>query len=221
MGSTSPICLITGAARGLGRELAEVASSSGAAVIAMGRPHPGVRSLLFEGEADIRSSEAVADFMEELPVDRIDILINNAGVFPDPDVGLADLSLEAVVDTLDVNAVGALRVTRACLPYLLRSPYPRILNISSGMGSMSYAPRQGSYGYRMSKAALNMLTSALATEFPQFKVLSIHPGHVRTEMGGPRATVDSSASAAGIWELARTPPAEGRFFDYQGQALAW
>jgi NAD(P)-dependent dehydrogenase (short-subunit alcohol dehydrogenase family) len=216
--------LITGAGRGLGRALVEAAPEAGADVVAMSQSRLEVLSLLFDGEADVRDSEAVDRFMQDLPVDRIDILINNAGVHLDPHAGLGDLDLGAVVDTLDVNAVGALRVTRACVPFLERSSAPRVINISSGMGSLSQAEQAeqaGSYGYRMSKAAMNMLTVSLATEFPRFRIFSVHPGHVRTEMGGPRATVDPEVSAAGIWKLAEIPPAKGLFFDYQGVPLAW
>jgi NAD(P)-dependent dehydrogenase (short-subunit alcohol dehydrogenase family) len=192
----------------------DVARDDGATVIPLGRSGT-------EMSVDIRNADSVEAFVANLSVDRLDILINNAGVFPDPDVGIRDLDLVATLDVLNVNAVGSLRVTQACLPLLKRSPNPRILNISSAMGSLSKKQGPGSYGYRMSKSALNMFTVALATEFPEIRVLSVHPGHVRTLMGGPNAPVQPIDSAKGIWQLATDPPHEGHFFDYLGNSLAW
>lgn len=221
MALTSPICLITGATQGIGRALVEAALAGGATVVAMGTTGITASGLVYERDIDIRSSEAVAGFLADPPVDRLDILVNNAGVFPDPDVGLQELSIREMLNALDINVVGAARVTRACLPFLRRSASPTILNISSNMGSLSRVSNPGSYGYRMSKAALNMFTVALAREFPSFRTLSVHPGWVQTQMGGPEAPLDPATSAQDIWKLATNPPTEGLFHDYRGEPMEW
>lgn len=221
MASTAPICLITGTSFGIGRALVDVALEAGAMVLAMGCTGREASDLLHEGEADVRDPGTLKGFFAKLPVERIDILINNAGVFPDPDVGLQELRVDNALDALDVNALGPLRVTRSCLSLLHRARSPRVLNISSNMGSLSATGSPGSYAYRMSKAALNMFTLTLSREFPSFRVLSVHPGWVRTRMGGPRAQVEPRASAEGIWRLATNPPAQGLSYDYLGRPLEW
>jgi NAD(P)-dependent dehydrogenase (short-subunit alcohol dehydrogenase family) len=221
MTSASPICLITGTTRGIGRALVGVATEAGAKVISMGGSGEPLHPSVIEANVDVRESKDIARFVAGLPVDRIDFLINNAGIFPDPGIGLGDLDLGAIKDAFDVNAVGALRVTRFCLPLLSRSQTPTVVNVSSAMGSLAKSQGSASYAYRMSKAAMNMFTVALAAEFPHFRVLSVHPGHVRTEMGGSHAPVEPEASAAGIWALAQNPPSGSLFFDYLGHPIPW
>jgi len=201
--------------------MARRALTAGSPVISLGESGLRSEGLVLERDVDIRDSSAVDRFVRDVPLNRIDVLVNNAGVFPDPDVGLEGLGIEGALEAFNVNALGAMRVTKACLPLLVQSDSPTILNVSSSMGSLSRTHHPGSYAYRMSKAALNMFTVALATEFPRFKVISVHPGHVRTVMGGPEATVDPAESVEGIWALVRNPPETGSFVDYRRRHLDW
>ena len=124
-----------------------------------------------------------------------------------------------------MNAVGPLRVAQACLPLLRRGNKPRIVNITSGCGSLSGKDNGEFYAYAASKAALNMLSRTIAFEFKQEGIccVALDPGWVRTELGGPEAHLAPDQSAAAIWrtvkalDLRRT----GRFLLYDGSSLQW
>lgn len=206
-------CLITGTTCGIGLHLAEFALSRGAVVVSIGRTGFSRPSQFFERDLDVTDEDALADFISTLPISCLDLVINNAGIFPDADIGLTDLSAHHLLHAFDVNAAGPLRVVRSALPLLQRSDRPIIMNVSSTMGLLMPGFLPGSYAYRMSKAALNMLTFCLAEEFPGITTFSVHPGHVRTAMGGDRASVGPEVCASSLWRLAIEPPASGQFID--------
>lgn len=135
---------------------------------------------------------------------RIDILINNAAVFPEEgNESFEELNLDWFTEAVRVNVTGTARVIRAALPLLKKSSRPRIVNISSGAGSISDKHDHLHYCYGTSKAALNMFTRTLAAEMtPQgITVSAISPGWVKTDMGGPHAIITPDESAA---DLSRT-----------------
>lgn len=206
-------CLITGTTCGIGLHLAEFALSRGAVVVSIGHSGLSRPNQCFERDLDVTDEDALSKFMATLPISRLDLVINNAGIFPDADIGLADLSVRDLLYAFDVNAVGPLRVVRSALPLLKRSERPTIMNVSSTMGLLIPGFLPGSYAYRMSKAALNMLTFCLVEEFPWITTFSVHPGHVRTAMGGERASVAPEVCASSLWRLAIEPPASGQFMD--------
>ena len=212
-------CLITGTTSGIGRHLAQVALSRGAVVVSIGRSSLEASDGLIERDLDVTDDSALARFIDTLQIPRLDIVVNNAGVYPDPDVGLRDLDTALLLRALDVNAAGPVRVARQALALLERSDRPTIVNVCSDMALNLPRFGPGSYGYRMSKAALNMATACLAQEFPRITSFSVHPGHVRTAMGGKRATVDPRACAEALWRLALDPPGSGAFVDADGRGL--
>jgi NAD(P)-dependent dehydrogenase (short-subunit alcohol dehydrogenase family) len=116
-----------------------------------------------------------------------------------------------------------MRVTKAFYPLLNKSEHPVIANITSLMGSIEDNSSGGNYAYRMSKAALNMFTKTLSVEFKKAVVLSLHPGWVKTDMGGSGATTETSESAAGLLKVIResSPKSSGHFFNFKGQPLHW
>ena len=210
------IVLITGANRGLGLALTRAYLDRGERVAATTR-HLGkspelhqlketYRDDLLILRADVGLGRSVNTAAEDatLHLPRLDVLINNAGIAPGkPDQGLESLELSQVRDAMDTNALGALRTTRAFLPLLLKSRQPRVVNVSSGAGSLSKNPIETpNYAYCGSKAALNMFTRIMAREFrPQgLSIVAMTPGWVRTDMGGPDAELDANAVAGEMLE---------------------
>lgn len=229
------IAVVTGAGRGIGLEFCRQLLESGAIVVACPR-RPGSEGLAqlrrdrpdraFEIPMDISDDASVAAGAEEIGrrVDRVDLLINNGGVYPH-DGSLESLDTDALVDAFSVNAVGALRVTRALLPLLREGRDRKLVQITSLMGSIADNGSGGSYGYRMSKTALNMAVRNLAHELgPEgFVALAMHPGWVQTRMGGsgaplgPRDAVSSMLRTA----LAAGDDSNGAFLNYEGKALPY
>jgi NAD(P)-dependent dehydrogenase (short-subunit alcohol dehydrogenase family) len=160
--------------------------------------------------------------------DRLDILINNAGISPQhaqallPDLDLTDGTLEKV---MSVNAFGPLRVTQQLLPLLEKGRRKRILTVTSEAGSIAGVCRDSWFAYSMSKAAANMQCQILQRWLgPKgFKVLAIQPGWMQTDMGGPQADIPASESARGIYALATKdwPAGSPVYVDYTGKPMAW
>lgn len=228
--------LVTGASRGIGLEYARQWAEDGARVFALARD-PGSHGL---AELAARHPDQVVpvacDVADDASVDAarrrvgeetdgLEIVVNNAGVMPDRE-SLETLDLDEVRRTFDVNAVGPLRVTRAFLDLLRRGASPRrIVNMTSLMGSIDDNRSGDAYPYRMSKAALNMATRSLAVDLATDGIVAlvIHPGWVRTDMGGESAPL---TAAEAVRSLIRTiealgPDGSGGFYDREGRPLPW
>lgn len=229
MASGTTVALVTGASRGIGREIARQLAGLGLTTYATARdPAAAERvaaelaseGLLVLGRAlDVTDQGSIDRLAAELGRDpgRLDALVNNAGVLLDDHVTAAEPDLELVRRTLETNLLGAWRVTAAFLPLMRRHGHGRIVNVSTSMAQLA-SMGGGSPGYRTSKTALNALTRALAAELAGTDVLvnSMDPGWVRTDMGGPAATrsVGEGADTA-VW-LATLPgggPSGGFFRD--------
>jgi len=231
------VALVTGANRGIGREVARQLAVGGYEVLLSAR----------DGEKAKRAAEAVADStggtVRALGLDvadaasieaaasrvrsdpgRLDVLVNNAGVGTDFGVSGTAPDFDAIQRALETNFFGAYRLTIALLELLRGSEHPRIVNVSSGMGGVA---EMGGWspGYRVSKAAMNAMTRILSTELAKdgFLVNSACPGFVNTDMGGPMgAQKPVEAGAAGIVWLATLPdggPTGGFFRD--GEPVAF
>jgi NAD(P)-dependent dehydrogenase (short-subunit alcohol dehydrogenase family) len=228
-----PVALVTGAARGIGKEVARQLAERGYLVVLTARDQAKAAAAAEEiaGEvvarqldvADPGSVEALAAGVSEDP-GRLDVLVNNAGVVMDGGTAGAEPDFDLIQATLDTNFFGAYRVTAALLGLLRRSEHPRIVNVSSGMGGVT---EMGGWvpGYRVSKAALNAMTRILSTELADegFLVNSACPGFVASDMGsqwGAKKSVPDGA--AGIVWLATLPddgPTGGFFRD--GKPIAF
>ncbi len=202
--------VITGANRGIGLGLVRTCLEAGASVIATARQPDSARELqdlktgadgkLHVLALDVCDEKSVESFRNELKAISpcIDVLVNNAAVFPEEgDEAFEALNLDHFEEAFRTNVVGVARVTRACLPLLENAARPRVVNISSGAGSISAKTDSSYYCYSTSKAALNMLTRALAAEFLHMTIVAVSPGWVKTDMGGEHAplSVDESATA--------------------------
>jgi NAD(P)-dependent dehydrogenase (short-subunit alcohol dehydrogenase family) len=231
MNENGRVALITGANRGLGREVVRQLAERGHRVLLSARDPERASAEAREvaaqtgGEVrplqlDVADPGSIARAAAEIERDpgELDVLVNNAGVGTDFGVAGVDPDFEAIQRALDTNFVGSYRLTVALLPLLRRSAHPRIVNVSSGMGGVA---EMGGWspGYRVSKAALNAMTRILSTELADagFLVNSACPGFVNTDMGGPMgATKSVEDGAKGIVWLATLPdegPTGGFFRD--------
>ncbi len=231
MGEQSEVALVTGANRGIGREVARQLAERGYTVLASARDPEkaaaaaqeiaqstgGDVSPLTLDVADPQSVAAAAARVKESPA-RLDVLVNNAGVGTDFGVSGTEPDFDAIQRALETNFYGAYRLTIELLELLRKSGRPRIVNVSSGMGGVA---EMGGWspGYRVSKAALNALTRILSTELAGegFLINSACPGFVKTDMGAPMgAQKPVEDGAAGIVWLATLPdggPTGGFFRD--------
>jgi NAD(P)-dependent dehydrogenase (short-subunit alcohol dehydrogenase family) len=235
--SNGAVALVTGANRGIGREVARQLSERGYEVLVSARDGKKARTAAEEltrstGRAltpltlDVSDPQSIAAAAERVRAEpgRLDVLVNNAGIGSDFGVSGTEPDFAAVQRALDTNFYGAYRLTVELLGLLRESAHPRIVNVSSGMGGVA---EMGGWspGYRVSKAALNAMTRILATELKdaRFLVNSACPGFVNTDMGGPMgATKPVEDGAAGIVWLATLPddgPSGGFFRD--GQPVAF
>lgn len=158
----------------------------------------------------------------------LDIVINNAGIHLESSKGSLeqlDFTDGHLQQTMDINAFGPLRVVQQFLPLLERGGPKLIVNISSEAGSIADCQRENQFAYCMSKVALNMQSKILQNYLKPrgFKVLAVHPGWMRTNMGGPQAPLPSDESAEAIFKLAMQEwSAEDPIYvDYQGAHLRW
>ncbi|HEY6779670.1 MAG TPA: SDR family NAD(P)-dependent oxidoreductase [Thermoleophilaceae bacterium] len=227
-----PIALVTGANRGIGREVArQLATDHGYDVIVSARDEAKAA----EAAKAIGGRPLALDVSDPASVERatatlsadpgaLDVLVNNAGVGLDWGVSGTEPDFDAIQRTLDTNTLGAYRVAISLLGLLRASEHPRIVNVSSGMGGIT---EMGGWspGYRISKAALNAVTRILSAELSDagFKVNSACPGLVDTDMGGQfGAKKPVEDGAAGIVWLATLPddgPTGGFFRD--GKQIAF
>ena len=228
-----PVALVTGANRGIGREVARQLAEREYMVILTARDEAKARAAAEELPGDVRAvaldvsdPAGIAAAAERVATDpgSLDVLVNNAGAGADFGVSGVDPDFGAIQESLDTNFFGAYRLTVALLPLLRGSEHPRVVSVSSGMGGVA---EMGGWspGYRVSKASLNAMTRILATELRDEGVLvnSACPGFVATDMGGPMgATKPVEDGAAGVVWLATLPddgPTGGFFRD--GEPVAF
>ncbi len=223
--------LVTGASRGIGLDFVRAWLERGVQVIAGCRNPTGASALgtlmSEHGErlrvmqldvTDERSVETMAGALGNL---NIDLLINNAGILQVE--SLENMDFASIIEQFKVNALGALQVTRALLPNLRDGA--KIINITSRMGSLDDNTSGGYYGYRMSKAALNMATRSLAVDLKGrgIIVIAMHPGMVQTDLTRGFGMLTPAESVAGMNQVIDklTIEQSGLFLHYQGTTLPW
>lgn len=228
--------LITGASKGLGFSLTNIYLKNGHKVIATYRKNledlekiKDTNKNLILVPMDVSSEDSVKVSYEIIKekVSFIDILINNAGIYiEDRSKTIENIDIEKVITTFNVNSVGPLRVLKYFYPMVERSNKKLIINISSEAGSIGDCWRDREYGYCMSKSALNMLSMILQnySKNKGIKVLVIHPGWMRTDMGGPDADISPDESANGIYNLSLKEwdvNDKDIYMDYLGRKMNW
>jgi NAD(P)-dependent dehydrogenase (short-subunit alcohol dehydrogenase family) len=236
--------VVTGANRGLGLEFARQLAAAGDEVVAGARQPKTADALNKLASAsggrvtvvrldvgDPHDIAAAALHIGER-FDAVDLLVNNAGIWTAPDRPdrassgpLADLRSDAVLEVLRINAVAPILVTQALAPRLAAAGRSAVVNVSSWLGSIREATNRGNLAYAMSKAALNMLTGRLAAELAGQGtiVVSMSPGWVATDMGGPSAPLRPPESVTGMLNVVDrlTPAQSGSFLDHAGAVLPW
>lgn len=237
--TSSKIVLVTGSSRGIGLGIVKEYLERGYQVLATCRD-PEKATLLTETltkhgqkppfRMDVACEKSIKDCKLAIlrETERLDVLVNNAGMsnrnHPDDPASTTDpLEFNEILNT---NVTGVLMTSQAFLPLLLKSPEPRVINISSSLGSIGESPRFTSTSYQCSKSALNMLTKCLAQDVKGVVFVAVHPGWVQTDMGSSknrRPPVPVLDSAKGIIDTAHGIGIDktGSFVDYQGKHLKY
>lgn len=219
-----PLAVVTGSNRGIGLELCRALQARGYQVVAACRK--ATKELEALGvevvrDVEVASADGVKKLASALGDRRVDLLINNAGILARDE--LPELDFASISKQFEVNALGPLRVTSALAPRLARGA--KVALITSRMGSIADNGSGGYYGYRMSKAALNMAGASLARDLRSqgVAIAILHPGYVRTEMTGNSGGIDPKEAASGL--LARidalTLETSGGFWHQNGETLPW
>jgi NAD(P)-dependent dehydrogenase (short-subunit alcohol dehydrogenase family) len=221
------VALVTGANRGIGLEVCRQLAHSGHDVVLGSRDRAkgeraaaGIEERVRVLELDVADPRSVDRAASEL--EHVDVLVNNAAILYDTWANAVDADLAQVHEALETNLFGAWRMTQAVLPQLRRSAHGRIVNVSSGSGSLSDMGA-GTPAYSVSKASLNALTRILAAELCADGVLvnAICPGWTATDMGGGGGRPVQAGAASVVWgaRLDDDGPTGGFFRD--GRPLAW
>jgi NAD(P)-dependent dehydrogenase (short-subunit alcohol dehydrogenase family) len=226
--------LITGASQGIGFALAKEYLGLGAEVIGTCRKPEQAHDLralsaefprLHIEALDVTDQHSLRTLVEQLQPHALDVLVNNAGVF-DNDLRLGGLDYAEWRSVLETNTIGVLATIEACLPALRRSPHPKVIGISSALGSIQNT-LGGRYFYRSSKAALNMVIRSLATDYRDAGIIFavVSPGLVDTALTRhlDKPKISPAQSAAGLARVISglTLEQTGGFYRYDGGVLPW
>jgi len=225
-----PTVMITGANRGLGLEFARQYVRDGWSVIATCRkPEDATELNAIDGVTvyplNVTDFMAVRALADQLKGAAIDVLINNAGVYGPKNSALNEIDFDVWEQVLRTNALAPLCVAQCFAAHVAASDRKCIATLSSKMGSMTDNTSGGSYIYRSSKAAVNAVMKSLASDLGPQGVISVllHPGWVRTDMGGPSGLIGAEQSVAGMRHVinAADMNASGHFYAYDGAEIPW
>lgn len=220
----SKVAVITGANRGIGLEFVKHYNAQGWRVYGVCRQSSAALNAIdinvIDG-IDVSSSQSIASLDAKLSNVQIDLLINNAGILRNETLG--DLNFKTIEDQFQVNALGPLRVTEAVLGKMHKGA--KIALITSRMGSIADNTSGGRYGYRMSKAALNIAGVSLAHDLKSrgIAVALLHPGYVATDMVGGRGDITPDVAASRLAQRIEELTLEnsGSFWHSNGEILPW
>lgn len=232
---SSSTYFITGCNRGLGLEFVQQLLARGQRVIATCRDiatatdltaltlkHSGQLSLV---EMDVSDEASMREAVALLNDEAIDVFINNAGVYGPRDANFGNVDGPAMAEVLYTNAVAPVLLTQLLIDNVRKGSGKKLVYVSSKMGSIADNGRGGSYIYRSSKTALNSVVKSLAIDFaPEgIAAATLHPGWVRTDMGGPNGLIDAPESVSGMLNVidGLSVANTGQFFSYDGSTIAW
>jgi NAD(P)-dependent dehydrogenase (short-subunit alcohol dehydrogenase family) len=224
--------LITGANKGIGLEMVKQYYADGWIVIACTRQPEQIKNLNLPDSSrlrivniDVTCADQIKKLADEVKGISIDILINNAGVWGPSNQQLGAVDPEVWLEAFKVNTIAPLMMTQALVSQIAKSKFKIIANISSTMGSIDENTSGDSYIYRTSKAALNMVTKTLSVDLKSegITVISLHPGWVKTAMGGCDAPLTPEESVSGMRKVLSSVRLEesGSFIRYDGNKATW
>ena len=230
-----PSALITGANRGLGFEFVRQYLVDGWQVYAACRDPASASELrrlieISDGKLrmlamDVTDPASVDAATTELDGQAIDLLLNNAGIIGPQGQTIGNIDYEAWAEVLAVNTMGPMRVSEAFVEHVARSDRKLIVTLTSGMGSIADNSSGGSILYRSSKAAVNMVMRSLAIDLASRGItcVVVNPGWVRTDMGGPNASLQPAESISALRRLIATlgPEQSAKFFNHTGREYPW
>lgn len=224
--------LISGANRGIGLHLVKHFLAAGWRVVATCRQPDSAEALkalagasLQVLQLEVTDERSVRTLVAALEGCAIDVLINNAGIMGPAQQGVRDMDFDGFLQTLAVNSVAPLRVSAALLPNLKLTQRPRIITISSQMGAFGLDMGPGHIAYSSSKSAVSKVMQLMAKELAADGIIvcPVHPGWVKTDMGGPNAMLDPADSAAGLFKLidGLQQQDSGHFWSWEGREHVW
>jgi len=228
--------LITGSNRGLGLEMVRQYYQDGWNVIACSRDpvhSEELNDLVSQAQSDrlmllplnVKNPEDIKNFEKKFKIPPIDILMNNAGVWGPVGTEFGTVEQDPWLDVFKVNTIAPLLLAQVLIEQIANSKLKIIANISSQMGSIADNTGGREYIYRSSKAALNAVTKTMAVDLKNkgITVISLHPGWVKTDMGGQNAAITPTESVNGIKHVLNTISLKdsGSFIKYNGERLSW
>ena len=224
--------LITGSNRGLGYEFVKQYSENGFNVLACCRNKNNAKELeelsitsnkIKVYELDVGNVKAIKSLSQQLQNEKIDVLINNAGIYRSSTVG--NINYDEWIESFKINTIAPYQIIENFLNQIINSDLKKVVSVTSKMGSIDDNTSGGSYIYRSSKTALNSMMKCLTHDLKNQGVatLTLHPGWVRTDMGGPGGWIDSFESVQGmIKQIDKlTIDDSGKYLDYAGKSINW
>ena len=231
---TNPTILITGANRGIGLELTEQFAEDGWQVLACCRNPADAeqlqaltkRDLAIELNAlDVTNYEQMAALADQLGNRPIDILLSNAGIYGSKGVGFGEVDAQEWRQVLEVNTIAPLMLVQTFVEQVAASQQKLVAVISSKVGSIADNSSGGSYIYRSSKTAVNQVVKSLSIDLTDrdITVISLHPGWVKTDMGGPNAEISTDESVSGLKGILQSArlAQSGQFIEFNGSSIPW
>jgi len=227
--------LVTGANRGIGLEMAKLAVSKRWQIFACCRnPHTADKlnevarmsgGLVHVKILDVTDRAQIQALAYELRNECIDILINNAGTYGETNGALGQFEDDDWLNAFKINTISPLRVSEAFVEHVACSQKKVIATLTSKMGSMEDNTSGGSYVYRSSKAASNAVVKSMSMDFSDKGItcLALHPGWVKTDMGGPNAEITTRQCVNQLFDILENCSAKdnGKFIDVDGQEVPW
>ncbi|MDB5036692.1 MAG: short-chain dehydrogenase [Bacteriovoracaceae bacterium] len=226
------MAIVSGASRGIGLEFTRQLLQKECFVVATARnlANDELKNLTQEFPdqlqlevLDVGDDRSTESFTKKLKISHLDLLISNAGIIGGENTNLKNASSKDLLESFNINSIGPLRLARNLLPLLEKASHPIVANITSLMGSIADNKSGGYYAYRMSKAALNMFNKSFSIDFPKITSVVLHPGWVKTDMGGPNAHITSERSVSRMLSIIENLKSKdsGKFFSFDGRELPW
>lgn len=226
--------LITGTNRGIGLELTRQFAADGWTVLACCRDPArakALRDLANENSSieiyplEVTDYEQMADLSRQLGDRAIDVLVSNAGVYGPRGLGFGDVDAAAWREVLEVNGIAPMMLVQAFVEQVAASQRKLVAVVSSKMGSIADNGSGGSYIYRSSKTLVNQVVKCLSVDLAErgISAITLHPGWVQTDMGGPNAEISVAESAGGLKRILQSAGSaqSGQFLEYDGSPIPW